>query len=37
MWKETIQTELNSLAKHEVFEHVVHTPKGVIPVVHTPK
>ena len=30
MWKEAIQTELNSLAKHEVFGLVVHTPKGVI-------
>jgi hypothetical protein len=32
MWKEAIQTELNSLAKREVFGPVVHTPKGVIPV-----
>jgi hypothetical protein len=30
MWKETIQTELNSLAKREVFGLVVHTPKGVM-------
>ena len=32
MWKETVQTELNSLAKREVFGPVVHTPKGVRPV-----
>jgi len=32
MWKKAIQTELNSLAKHEVFRHVVHTSKGVMPV-----
>jgi len=32
MWKEAIQTELNSLAKHEVFGLVVHTPKCIIPV-----
>ena len=32
IWKEAIQTELNSLAKREVFGPVVHTPKGVIPV-----
>jgi len=32
IWKEAIQTELNSFAKHEVFELVVHTPKGVMPV-----
>jgi hypothetical protein len=32
MWKKAIQTELNLLAKHEVFRHVVHTPKGIIPV-----
>jgi len=30
IWKETIQTELNSFAKHEVFELVVHAPKGVM-------
>jgi hypothetical protein len=29
MWKEAIQTELNSLAKREVFEPVVQTPEGV--------
>jgi hypothetical protein len=30
--KEVIQTKLNSLANHEVFGHVVYTPKGVIHV-----
>ena len=30
MWKEAIQTELNSLEKREVFGLVVHTPKGVM-------
>jgi hypothetical protein len=30
MWKEAIQTKLNSLAKHEVFGYVIHTPKGVM-------
>jgi hypothetical protein len=29
MWKEAIQAELNSLAKREVFEHVVQTLEGV--------
>ena len=28
--KKQSNTELNSLAKQEVFEHIVHTPKGVI-------
>jgi hypothetical protein len=32
MWKEAIQAELNSLAKHEVFGPVVQTPEGVSPV-----
>jgi hypothetical protein len=32
MWKEVIQTQLNSLAKREVFGQVVYTPKYVIPV-----
>jgi hypothetical protein len=32
MWKEAIQTELNSLKKREVFRPVVHTPKSVMPV-----
>ena len=32
MWKEAIQTELNSLEKREVFGLVVHTPKGVMPI-----
>ncbi|KAL0533448.1 hypothetical protein IC582_030288 [Cucumis melo] len=31
-WKGAIQTELNSLTKHEVFEPIVYTPKGVKPV-----
>ena len=30
IWKEAVQIELNSFAKQEVFELVVHTPKGVI-------
>jgi len=29
MWKEAIQAELNSLAKHEAFGYVVQTPEGV--------
>jgi hypothetical protein len=32
MWKEVIETKLNSLAKHEVFGPVVYTPKSVIHV-----
>ena len=32
IWKKAIQTELNSLSKSKVFGHIVHTPKGVIPV-----
>jgi hypothetical protein len=32
MWKEAMQTELNSLKKREVFRPVVHTPKSVMPV-----
>ena len=32
MWKQAIQTKLNSLAKREVFRPVVHILKGVIPV-----
>ena len=32
MWKETIQEELNSQIKCEVFGPVVQTPKGVMPV-----
>jgi len=32
VWKEAIQTELNSLAKREVFGSIVHTPKCVMPV-----
>ena len=32
MWKEAIQTKLNSLAKCEVFELIFHTLKGVISV-----
>jgi len=35
MWKEAIQAELNSLAKHEVFGYVVQTPEGVSPVGYT--
>ena len=31
-WKETIQTELNSLAKQEVFGLVVQTPGNIKPV-----
>jgi hypothetical protein len=34
MWKKAIQTELNSLAKREVFGPVVQTPEGVSPVIH---
>ena len=32
MWKEAIQTELNSLVKHKVFGPVVQTPEDVIPI-----
>jgi hypothetical protein len=32
MWKEAIQTELNSLRKREVFRPVVQTPESVSPV-----
>jgi hypothetical protein len=32
IWKEAIQTQLNSLTKREVFRQVVDTPKYVIPV-----
>ena len=32
MWKESIQAELNSLAKCEVFGPIVQTPDGVSPV-----
>ena len=32
MWNKANQAELNSLSKHEVFEPVVRTPKGVMPV-----
>jgi hypothetical protein len=32
MWKEAIQTKLNSNAKREVFGLVVHTPKGVMSI-----
>ena len=32
MWKEAIQTKLNSLAKRKVFGPVVHTYKRVIPI-----
>ena len=32
MWKETIQAELNSLFKREVFGHVVRTLEGLMPV-----
>ena len=31
-WKETIQTELKSLAKREVFGPVIQTPKDIEPV-----
>ena len=31
-WKEAIQSELNSLVKHEIFEPIVQTPNGVKPV-----
>ena len=31
-YKKTIQAKLNSLTKREIFELVVRTPKGVIPV-----
>ena len=32
MWKEAIQTKLNSNAKREVFGLVVHTAKGVMSI-----
>jgi hypothetical protein len=32
MWKESIQAELNSLRKREVFGPVVQTPEGVSPI-----
>jgi hypothetical protein len=35
MWKEAIQAELNSLAKHEAFRPVVHTPKCVVLIWYT--
>ena len=31
-WKETIQTQLNSLAKREVFGLVIQTPGNIKPV-----
>ena len=34
MWKETIQTELNSVTKLEVFGLVAYTPKCVIHVAY---
>ena len=34
MWKKTIQAELNSLIKREVFGLIVRTPEGVMPVGH---
>ena len=33
-WQEAVQSELNSLAKREVFGPVVQTPNGVKPVGH---
>ena len=32
MWKKTIQAELNSLIKREVFGPIVRTLEGVMPV-----
>ena len=31
-WQEPIQSELNSLAKREVFGPIVQTPNGIKPV-----
>ena len=31
-WQESIQSELNSLAKREVFRPIVQTPNGIEPV-----
>ena len=32
IWQEAIQSELNSLAKHEVFRPIVQTLNGIEPV-----